>query len=71
MVVVPHFVNRQYFLHGKKKYIAPSLSTDHGCNEDIHPSKKHVRGSFTCYIQSKKPHIYSESKIPEIFDGVS
>jgi len=68
MAVVPRFANRRYFLHGKKKFRAHSLSTDHVYNEDIHPSKKHARGGFTCYIQSKEPHIYSESKIPEIFD---
>lgn len=66
MAVEPHFVNRRYFLRKKKIFVAPLLSTNLGCNEDIHPSKKHARGGSACYIQSKESRIYSESKNPNI-----
>ena len=38
----------------------------HGFNEDIHTSKKHVKSGFTYYIHLKAPHIYSESKTPDV-----
>ena len=66
MAVEPRFANQHNFLHRKKKFVAPWLSANHGCNEDIYPSKKHARGGSTFYIQLKESRIYSKSKIPNL-----